>query len=345
MVRLQTLGRIELEAPGLPALSSRRKELVLLTYLARHSPRSFTRGQAAALLWEDRDERLARQSLRQALLELRRVVGDGLVVEGDSVRLMPDAVELDATMFERDISQGRLDDAVARWQGDFLPGAEDVGGEEFRAWLEAEREGLRSRFRSACIRLTDEAERRGAWREGIATAERWVRALPLDQTAQLRLLRLLDLDGQTSDALAQLAEFEARLRADGLEVTGEFAAVRRTLERNAAAAQDRGVASAALRTPDLVGRSGAMAELDSAWRTGSAVFVEGEPGMGKTRLCEEFLGRVARRSDHTLVIRAGPSERRRRRCSTGSPKRWPTRRDSRVRRRRPSLRWLVSLPP
>src|SRR5215210_6386775 len=273
MVRLQTLGRIELDAPGLPALSSRRKELVLLTYLARLSPRSFSRAQAAALLWEDRDERLARQSLRQALLELRRVLGDGLVVEGDSLRLNPNAVELDASLFERDISQGRLEDATARWQGDFLPGAEDVGGEEFRAWLEAEREGLRSRFRSACTRLTEDAERRGAWREGIATAERWVNALPLDQTAQLRLLRLLDLDGQASDALARLAEYEARLRADGLDVPGEFAAVRRTLERNAAAAQGRGVGSASLHTPDLVGRSAAMAELDAALRAanGSAV--------------------------------------------------------------------------
>ncbi len=309
MVRLQTLGRIELDAPGLPALSSRRKELVLLTYLARHSPRSFSRGQAAALLWEDRDERLARQSLRQALLELRRVVGDGLVVEGDALRLEAGAVELDAALFERDISQGRLTDAVARWQGDFLPGAEDVGGEEFRAWLEAEREGLRSRFRSACSRLTDDAERRGAWREGIATAERWVDALPLDETAHLRLLRLLDLDGQTSDALARLAELEARLRADGLEVSAELTALRRTLERNAAAAQGRGVASAALHTPDLVGRSAAMAELAAAWRAGSsAVFVEGEPGMGKTRLCEEFLGRVTRRSDQVLVIRAAPAD-------------------------------------
>ena len=316
-MRLQTLGRIELDAPGLPALSSRRKELVLLAYLARHSPRAFSRGQAAALLWEDRDDRLARQSLRQALLELRRVVGDGLVVEGDSLRLNAGVVELDATLFERDIAAGRLAQAVARWQGDFLPGTEDAGGEEFRAWLEAEREGLRSRLRSACARLTDEAERRGAWREGIAAVERWVQALPLDQAAQVRLLRLLDLDGQTSDALARLAELEARLRGEALEPSAELAAMRRTLERNAAVAQGRGQASAALRTPDLAGRGAALAELDAAWRVvrpplrsgqahsppGSAVLVEGEPGAGKTRLCEEFLGRVSGGSDPVLVIR------------------------------------------
>ena len=310
MVRLQTLGRIELDAPGLPALSSRRKELVLLTYLARHSPRSISRGQAAALLWEDRDERLARQSLRQALLELRRVIGDGLVVETDAIRLNADAVELDAALFEQEIADGRLDHAIARWHGDFLPGTEDVGGEEFRVWLEAERERLRSRLRSACARLSEDAERRGALREGIAAAERWAGALPLDQTAHLRLLRLLDLDGRTTDALAHLAELEARIRSEGSEPGAELAAMRRTLERNAAVAQGRGLASAALRTPDLVGRSAAMAELEAAWRSlrGSAVFVEGEPGVGKTRLCEEFLGRVSRGSDPVLVIRNNPSD-------------------------------------
>jgi hypothetical protein len=79
MLHLRTLGELRLEGTAAPALSSRRKELVLLAYLARRSPRPLARMEAAALLWPERDERRARQSLRQALLELRHLVGDGLI--------------------------------------------------------------------------------------------------------------------------------------------------------------------------------------------------------------------------------------------------------------------------
>jgi DNA-binding SARP family transcriptional activator/tetratricopeptide (TPR) repeat protein len=307
MLRLQTLGRLELEGIGAPALSSRRKELVLLAYLARRGPAPLSRARAATLLWDDRDERLARQSLRQALLELRRVVGEGLVVESEAIRLAAGAIELDATQFEREISEGRPEAAVARWRGDFLPGAEDVGGEELRAWMESEREGLRSRFRSASLALIDDAERRGAWREGIAHAERWADALPLDQAAHARLFRLMELDGQAQEAVARLAEMESRLRAIELEPTPELTALRRTLEQSAATHRASPRTSAALREPEMVGRGPALAELEAAWdaaRRGESavVVVEGEPGIGKTRLSGEFLRRLARVQPRATIL-------------------------------------------
>src|SRR6266850_2473841 len=128
MLRLQTLGRLRLEGEGIATLSSRRKELVLLAFLARRGGKPLARAEAAALLWEDRDDHRARQSLRQALLELRRLVGEGLLVEPEYVVLAERAVDLDATAFERDVAAGRLDAAVTRWEGDFLAGVEDIGG-------------------------------------------------------------------------------------------------------------------------------------------------------------------------------------------------------------------------
>jgi DNA-binding SARP family transcriptional activator len=135
MVRLQTLGELRLGGEGSSAHSGRRKELVLLTYLARRGPRPLSREQAAALLWEDREERRGRQSLRQAVLELRRLVGEGLGSDADQVWLDPHAVELDATLFQREVDSGLWEEAVARWRGEFLAGVEDVGGEELRTWL------------------------------------------------------------------------------------------------------------------------------------------------------------------------------------------------------------------
>jgi DNA-binding SARP family transcriptional activator/tetratricopeptide (TPR) repeat protein len=296
MVRLLTLGELRVEATGERLLSSRRKELVLLAYLRRREGRPLSRAEAAALLWPDRDERLGRQSLRQALLELRRLVGDGLVVESEQVQLQHHAIELDISLFEQDLDASRPADAVARWKGEFLPGIEEIAGEELRTWVEAEREGLRRRLRSALSGLVDDASRRGAWQEGIGWAERWVSALPLDLAGHLQFLRLLHLERRTGEALARFGALSVQLRDAGVEPSPELKDLGRILEREALSAPS-GSSSAALFTPDLVGRGAALAELDAAWRrvrqgTAGVVVIEGELGIGKTRLCEEFLQRL-----------------------------------------------------
>jgi DNA-binding SARP family transcriptional activator/tetratricopeptide (TPR) repeat protein len=309
MLRLQTLGRLRFEGEGTAALSSRRKELVLLAFLARRGPRPISRAEVAALLWQDRDEQRARQSLRQALLELRRLVGEGLQVGPDSVALADRVVDLDATAFEREVEAGQLDAAVVRWEGDFLTGLEDVGGEELRAWLEAQREALRRRLHSAFTGLCEDARQRGAWNEGISWAERWVAALPLDEAGHVCLLRLLDLSGRTEEALSRYTAFTRELRALDLAPSPALEQMGLLLERSSASAPPPRASSAALFTPMLIGRGPALAELLAAWRVAreggsSVVLVEGELGIGKTRLCEEFLRRLERESNARMSSRA-----------------------------------------
>ena len=71
MILLRTLGAVQLEGGPL-SLAGRRRELALAAFLARRAPRPCQRTELASLLWESRDEARARQSLRQALLELKR---------------------------------------------------------------------------------------------------------------------------------------------------------------------------------------------------------------------------------------------------------------------------------
>ena len=318
-MRLQTLGELRLHGGGEALLSSRRKELVLLSYLARRRSRPLSRAEAAALLWPERDERHARQSLRQALLELRHLVGDGLSIDAEQIVLSEEALELDADLFEREVERGLLEAAVSRWGGDFLPGAEEVGGEELRAWLEGEREQLRRRLRSALSELAEDARRRSAWGDGIRWAERWTTALPSDLQGHHQLIQLLFLNGQSAEALARHSALAARLRALEMELSPELEQMGKLLERAADTALRSRSISAALFTPDLVGRGPALAELEAAWRSavegqGGVVVVEGELGIGKTRLCEEFLRRLEQDGDtHTACRvrargRAGPAE-------------------------------------
>lgn len=311
MLHLRTLGELRLEETDAPALSSRRKELVLLAFLARRGARPISRAEAAALLWPDRDERRARQSLRQALLELRQLVGEGLAVEPEYVQLAAGAIELDASAFEQELDAGRAAAAVERWGGDFLPGAEEVGGEELRGWLESEREGLRRRLGLALAELVEEAQRRGAWQEGIEWAERWTSALPLDQQAHIRLLRLLHLQDRTAEALARHAAFRSQLRSLEFDPHPDLEQLVRQLERASDPARRPRAHSAALLPPDLIGRGAALGELDAAWHrvlggAGAVVVVEGELGVGKTRLCQEFLRRLERTPDKHVIALARP---------------------------------------
>ena len=318
VLHLTTLGELRLEGPAETGLlRGRRKELVLLAYLARRAPRATGREELAALLWEGSDSSRARQSLRHALLQLRRAVGDVVVISEDRVGIDSARIELDAAAFEQELAEGRASEAVVRWRGDFLAGMEDIGGESFRAWIESEREGLRRRLATALERLISEALARGHSADAIAWAERWVEHAPLDEQAQRRLIDALKSAGQPDEALARHAAFAARLRAElEREPSPAFSGLTAGLERAARQSPPAGPGSAALLTPDMVGREAVLAELIAAWHEtrggGSAiVLAAGDEGLGKSRLCQEFTAWV--RSHHSdaciLMGRAQEAER------------------------------------
>ncbi|MEO8090489.1 MAG: AAA family ATPase [Gemmatimonadales bacterium] len=306
---LLTLGELRFEG-GVRGLSSPRIGLALLAFLARRSPRAVDRGELADLFWRERDTAKARQSLRQILLELKRLVGQGLHTEQDKVSLDPGALVLDATCFEGDVRAGRWREAVASWHGEFLSRAENLGGEDFRLWLETERETLRRPLRLALRGLIQEARDNGNWPEGSAWAQRWVELLPLEEEGQRHLIELAQLEGRTAEALALYAAFRAQLRALDTVPTPGFLQLGTVLERDAASGPGLHTpGSAALFTPDLTGRGQALTELSSVWRavrggTSAAILVEGEAGVGKSRLCEEFLRRVMAEGDRPTVLRA-----------------------------------------
>ena len=296
--RLYTLGELRLTGPEGSVLMGRRKELALLAYLASRPQRSATRDELTALLWEQRDDVRARQSFRQALMKLKRVFGDGLESTGDMVRLASNVVELDATAFEADVASGRLSEAAERWRGDFLAGTEDTGGESFRVWLETERENLRRRLSWVLEKSVEQARANGDPDAADSWTERWTTMFPFDEAACRRRIDFLRSSGRFPEAVAVYAAFVARLRNElELEPSADFLRLAGELEKSARGPTATAAGSAALIMPDLIGRSGALNELLAAWaevRAGGAAIalVEGEEGIGKTRLCDEFVRRL-----------------------------------------------------
>ncbi len=312
---LRTLGEPRFEGGPSAALSSPRIGLTLLAYLARRAPKPIDRGELADLFWRDRDAGKARQSLRQVLLELKRLVGHGLLTDHDKVSLASDTIALDAAEFESDVRAGRWRKAVASWGGEFLASADNLGGVDFRLWLETERENLHRSLRLALRELIKEARGNSNWQEGAAWGQRWVELLPLEEEGQRHLIELTQLDGRTAEALARYTAFRSQLRAMDSTPTPAFLQLGTVLERDAAGGQERRTpGSAALFTPDLTGRGHALAELEALWRTvcaggSAAILVEGEGGIGKSRLCDEFLRHIGAPRGGATILRARGHER------------------------------------
>lgn len=121
----------------------------LLAYLALHSDRPVSREVLAALLWPDEPDDNARNNLRQALYQLRQLLGDTgddanpyLIVTRRTVQFNPAGDSaLDVARFLRAIESHDLDAAVDHYRGDLLPGF-NAGSAEFEDWLRLEREQL-----------------------------------------------------------------------------------------------------------------------------------------------------------------------------------------------------------
>lgn len=215
MLRLFTLGELRLETDDRRVVSRRRKPLILLAYLLRSGARPVSRTELTTLLWGHRVEAKARQSLRRALLDIKQLVGDCISITHDAAMVDRNAIELDIATFEREIEQGHDREAVARWTGAFLDGAEDAGELTLDLWLRTERAGLNSRLSFAFERLLSSAEQRGAWRDAITIARQWTDASPLDERACTHLILALRRKGHAVDALACHASFLARMKEEG----------------------------------------------------------------------------------------------------------------------------------
>ncbi|MEP6473532.1 MAG: AAA family ATPase [Gemmatimonadota bacterium] len=306
MIHLRTLGLVQFEGAS-ASLAGRRRELALAAFLAFRAPRPCQRAELASLLWESSDDARARQSLRQALLELKRILGDAIRVDSEQISIDPDLLTLDVQQLSRATDEGRLADAVDLWQGDFLPGMDDVGGEAFRAWLEAERQSARQVIVGALTQLVERSSTSGDWPLAIQWSERWVTLFPLDERANRWLIEALHQGGRSAEASRCCERFASRLSAELDQAPSpEFVELQQRLSRETPS--QRAPGSAALFSPDFTGRTAELAELLKAWdsaRAGQPVVVvlEGEPGSGKTRLAEEFRRRLIERGQPAIVLR------------------------------------------
>ena len=203
---LKTLGGFSVrDASGADLPLRTRKAEALLAYLAVNADIPQPRERLMALLWSDRSEQQARQSLNQALVSIRRLRGAGnaTLIESDGARvsLRSDALRSDIAEFQSAVADDPAK-AVAVYDGPFLDGVSALDP-SFEEWLRTTRTALQSLACQALERVAEAAEHEGDTDAAIETARRLIALDPLSEDAHRRLMRLLHRAGDRASALRQ----------------------------------------------------------------------------------------------------------------------------------------------
>lgn len=189
-------------ADGRELALSTRKDRLLLAYLALNSERPLARDRLAGLLWGDRGEAQARDSLRQSLVAIRqafRQVGlDPIGSERDSVSFHSASIEVDAALFERLASQpASQSQAALLYRGALLDGIDGMTP-DFEAWLGPERE----RLASIAARLVEQLAKASAPSDPATCLARQLLARDsLCEPVYRALMRLYVASGERAAAL------------------------------------------------------------------------------------------------------------------------------------------------
>ena len=326
-VEVMLLGSPQVRRDGAAVAFDTRKALALLAHLAL-TDRARPRDVLAELLWPDNDAEHARGALRRTLSTLRGAVGaEAIDATRERVALVRGpGLELDVDRFRALAAEGAFEDAVAVFRGDLLEGFGLRDAPDFEDWQRGEAEALRRELASVLGRLVEAREAARDWPGALADATRWLALDPLHEPAHRALIRLHALRGDRAAALEQYRDCVRTLSSElGVppvqETTALYEAISEgTLEpagvrplRPAHGATPFAAEPAGAEGSDpsrLVGRDGERAALVERFDGGGAhvVAIEGEAGIGKTRLAEELLAYARRRGAPVLAGRAYEEE-------------------------------------
>lgn len=315
----------------------RQKTRSLLKLLLTRPGHAFSRDEILEALWPDAPPEAAEQSLRTTVSLLRKALEPGLNRGSDSryvIRQRPgylfertSGCEVDAWKFEEIQNEaemaradGRLDEAIDAYRAALeLFGGEFLAEEPYEEWAMKSREEWRERRLRGLSNLAECLALKGDYTGAV---EACTRALEMDRYQEELYRRLMLYHycaGEQALALQAYRRY-ARVLREELDVVPSP-----ELTRLKAQIEDRDVPGVdtmrryprprrPLRFPyslsrtHFVGRDPEYALLAERLReamigSGSAVVVEGEVGVGKTRLVEELLGYARSRGARVLCGR------------------------------------------
>ncbi|HXW52389.1 MAG TPA: AAA family ATPase [Candidatus Acidoferrales bacterium] len=281
------------------------KTLPLLAYIILHRASPLTRDSIAFTLWQDETEEDARANLRRHLYHLQRALpaadqAPWIVVGSDSLQWNPDgAAWVDVLAFARLVTQTEtLEQAVDLYAGDLLESYYDD-------WVFADRERLRNEYLNALYALTVDHRSRRLWPSAVRHVRAILQTDPWREDAVRQLMSVQYDSGDRAGALQTYADFQRKLRAEmAVDAMPETTALHDLIVRNAPltdvvppGSPDAPARGQSLPALPFVGRQAAMEQLRTLWNRAARgspalAFIEGEAGIGKSRLAAELALRV-----------------------------------------------------
>lgn len=305
-----------------------RKGLALLTYLVVEKG-MHTRARLTALFWPESDSSAGRANLRSTLMYLRKTLAHEDEAASDHLLVERGALGFDRfAAYELDLEtvaaatgaagEAALEDAINVIRGEFLEGFSLPDAPEFDDWMAVQRERWHLQLNDCFKRLSQRQLDSGALKPAEQTLQRWLAHNPLEERAYRRLMRLQHQQGNRSGALQTFERCRDILAA---ELSVEPAAETMALAQHVRSATDEhlerdvgdGDGSESFKihlSPlPLVGRAQEHRALARAFRQAQSgqtrlVIVEGEAGIGKTRLASEFLDWAGATGAQTMAGRA-----------------------------------------
>jgi DNA-binding SARP family transcriptional activator len=344
--KLYLLGSVYLEQAGKRVGFDTRKAMAMLVYLViTGSP--VQRDTFAAMLWPENDQTGARAALRRTLSVLKSgLSAANLSITRELISFVPsDVFWCDALEFRKLVEESKktvegesnqgnietLEKAVSLYKGDFLAGFTLRDSPAFDDWQYMINEEYKQMLSGAYEQLALVYCRDGSFSEAIRCARSWLTLDPLREETHRLLMRYYNWAGQRNAALQQYREcvqiLDRELGVPPVEETtllysqilegraqpnaGQKSAI---TEIPGQTAQERshGMPTRAFQLP-LVGRSletGTMLRIyQNKASKGYLLILQGEPGVGKTRLAEDFITFAERQGASILTSRAYPGEK------------------------------------
>lgn len=325
-LRVYLLGPPRVEVGNVRLQVPRRQVRALLYRLAAQS-RLVPRERLCYLFWPDTPESRARRNLSRLLTHLRRSLPEPnlLISSGDRVGLDAECVWCDLVTFDRLSSREEGTEPLSRaadlYRGPFLAGFSLAGAPEFETWVLQEQRDCERRYLGVLATLVERHTARKEHDRAIDYARRYLATDELAEDVHRRLIDLYAAAGNRSAALRQFERCTAILERElGVRPLPETRAAYESAlhdRQTSAVSSVPGLAWTTLPGLDvpLVGREEACRHLSEALSEtragrGQVVLISGEPGIGKSRLMEEFaqdltdrvrvLAAAARTGEHLL---------------------------------------------
>jgi DNA-binding SARP family transcriptional activator len=318
-LEFRILGPLEALSDGQVLDLGGAKQRALLAMLLLQANEVVSRDRLIEGLWDEDPPETAQKALQVYVHGLRKLLGrERVETRAPGYRLRVAGGELDLERFQELVSEGRFEEALALWRG---PPLSDVADERF-----AQPElGRLEELRLTCLEDRIDLDlHRGRHRELVGDLEALVREQPLRERLRAQLMLALYRSGRQVEALAAYQEARRALVDElGIEPSRELRELHQAVLRQDPALDfvAGGPEDATTSAPRaFVGREQELAELTAglgdAFAGRSRLFLlQGEPGIGKSRLADELMSRAGARGATVLVGRCWEAG--------GAPAYWP----------------------